>query len=123
MSECRSLRPGEWGEYRYPRPRHDRGYPVGPPREPEPVAPHTAYGRSVCNSFCSGKDGCHNTVGLVSGSDGKSVWLEPRPSADGKFVLELDQFRKPMAVLFDAAIHDGWLRYAEHACPLKGTAR
>jgi hypothetical protein len=121
VSDRRSFRPGEWGEDRYQR-RRDRGYPVGPIREPEPVAPHTPYGRSVCNAFCVGKDGCHNTVALVRGV-GKSLWLEPRPSPAGAFVLEMDEFLKPIAVPFDAAIHDGWLRYAEHACPLKGTAR
>lgn len=117
MSKPERIRPGQWGEVPE-RPRRDRGLPIGAIVPPAPVKAHTPFGRSVCNSFCS----CKKAVGLVGSALG-SIWIEPVPSPDGAFVLEMDEHRKPVAVAYDAAIHAGWLRYAEHVCAAKEAPR
>lgn len=110
--------PGAWREVDF-HPRQDRGYPVVLPKH-EPVAPHTRwYGAGVCNSFC-----CGVSVGIVTSSvPNQTRCLEPLPSPDGEFVLELSEHRTSMAVPYDPAIHAGWKRYAAHVCEPKAAKR
>jgi hypothetical protein len=110
----RPIEPGVWREAPEGR-KTDRGYPVGPIKY-EPVAPHTPwYGGGVCNASC-----CGVMVGIVT-TDGPDspIGLEPFPSPDGAFVLELSEHRTSLAVSYDPAIHAGWKRYAAHVCKPK----
>jgi hypothetical protein len=107
----RPFDPGAWGEADFRR-RANR-YPVVAVKH-EPVAPHTRWhGAGVCNSSCR----CGVMVGIVTSHvPGQTSCLEPFPSDDGAFVLELSEHRTSLAVPYDPEIHAGWTRYAEHVC-------
>jgi hypothetical protein len=104
--------PGEWADTPPTvRDRASQYAPVPPLKPPPPVAPHTSFGRSVCNGKCCGVATC-----IVIGTDEKAIRLEWAQTEDGAYVLELDRHRQPMAAPYEERWHDGWARYREHVC-------
>jgi len=79
------------------------------------VPPHTPYGGMLHhNAFCPT---CGGSCAIACTAKHKSVWLDPKKTETGRYVIELSPVRRPQVALYNPILHAGWPRYGEHKCP------